>query len=81
MRTKGPVLRSHVHKRENWYLTVSVKELNSFIKKNESISFIVLQVLFFSCYIFTNNVYFTVVLKSEKMEKQYITYSVKDHKT
>ena len=61
------VLLSHAQKREIGYLTVSIKGLNSFVEKKESMFSVVLQMLFFSCYILTNNVYFTVVLKSEKM--------------
>ena len=62
-------------------LTVSIKGFNSFVKKKKENVFSVFhQVLFFLYYIFANKVYFAVVLKSEKLEKQHSTNSVKDHK-
>ena len=57
---------SHAYKKEIWYVTVTIKRLKSFIEKKENVFFVVLQVLFFLCYILTNNLHFTVVLECER---------------
>ena len=56
-------LYSHAHEREIWFATV----IKSFIeKKKENVLSVVLQVLFFLCYTFTNNLHFTVEAAQHK---------------